>query len=181
MVLIERLEDGVTFEGPQHGGVNGTYERIPIYLSPDHSSDEEAEEEAEEEADETAESEAADRVARRMMWVEWLPESEAAKGVPRLKLHWTDTWYWCEWCGWKGYFASNPDAVPTKYKLAYRLDFKSDHARLLCMRCHDLNEPPWYPNKRERCHEWLLQVFRKSALACTTLRQVAEYLAENEA
>ena len=47
----------------------------------------------------------------------------------------------------------------------------------------DLEEPPWYPNKRDRCHEWLLRVFRPPALARLdphTHRQIAEYLAEND-
>ena len=53
---------------------------------------------------------------------------------------------------------------------------------LLCMRCLELEEPPWWPNNRDMCHEWLLQEFRKTALPpldTHICRRIAEYIAEN--
>ncbi len=86
-------------------------------------------------------------------------------------------WYKCTWCGWWGYFDSKE--APLKYKLLGHMDGIGE----LCDRRDQLKEPPWWPNNRDRCHEWLLKVFRKSRMAqlCTyTQRNIAEYLAEND-
>ena len=92
-----------------------------------------------------------------------------------------DDWYVCEWCGWWGYLAG-PD-VSDKYKLYEAHVWKNvPFATLLCMRCLELEEPPWWPNNRDMCHEWLLQEFRKTALPpldTHIFRRIAEYIAEN--
>ena len=89
-----------------------------------------------------------------------------------------DEWYQCHWCGWWGYFGGAD--VPDKYVL---LDVDGPSLCLLCMRCVWLDEPPWWPNNRDRCHEWLLQVFRTNRTAASVInthREIAEYLADNE-
>ena len=86
-----------------------------------------------------------------------------------------DAWYSCDWCGWFGYFG--PD-VPDKYVL---YDVDGCPGYVLCLRCIDLEEPPWRPNNRDRWHEWLMKVFRTTALNTNTHRKIAEYLAANTA
>ena len=87
----------------------------------------------------------------------------------------------CDWCGWWGYFGVWN--LPDKWVL---INIGGEHEMemcTLCMRCHDLKEPPWFPNKRDRCNEWLLQVFRKTTLARLDIhvpREIAGYLAKND-
>ena len=87
----------------------------------------------------------------------------------------------CDWSGWWGYFGSLN--LPDKW-LSINIGGEHDMEMCtLCMRCHDLKEPPWFPNKRDRCKEWLLQVFRKTTLARLDIhvhREIAEYLAKND-
>jgi len=95
----------------------------------------------------------------------------------------SEDWYICDWCGWWGYL--DGPSVPDKYKLYDTRKWKKNvpFFTLLCMRCFELEEPPWRPNKRDLCHEWLLRIFRPLELAridiTYTLRLIAEYLAEN--
>ena len=83
-----------------------------------------------------------------------------------------DEWYQCGWCGWWGYFSA--EEVPLKYCLWGPLP--------KCERCIDLAEPPWRPNNRDRCHEWLLKVSHKTRMAkldTYTVRIIAEFIAKN--
>ena len=86
----------------------------------------------------------------------------------------------CEWCGWWGYYGSWD--LPEQYTLIVMDDLE---LTTLCMRCHALKEPPWWPNNRDRYHEWLLRIFRPPKLAARdstyTLRLIAEYIAANKA
>ena len=66
--------------------------------------------------------------------------------------------------------------------IAYQSD-DGYHGPVSCMRCKDLEEPPWWPNNRDRCHEMLLRNLQPPAFAevdsTSILRLIAEYLAEN--
>ena len=100
-----------------------------------------------------------------------------------LTLGWCDRCNYserCEWCGWWGYYGSWD--LPEQYTLIVMDDLE---LTTLCMRCHALKEPPWWPNNRDRYHEWLLRIFRPPKLAARdntyTLRLIAEYIAANKA
>ena len=87
----------------------------------------------------------------------------------------------CDWCGWWGYFGSLN--LPDKW-LSINIGGEHDMEMCtLCMRCHYLKEPPWFPNKRDLCNEWLLHVFRKTKFDRVDIhvhREIAKYLAEND-
>ena len=80
----------------------------------------------------------------------------------------------CDWCGWWGY--AGP-MVPARFMIVE----SGKNGKLLgfCLRCIKLDEPPWWPNNRDRCHEWLLQVFRTTELNTDVQRTIAEMLASN--
>ena len=85
----------------------------------------------------------------------------------------------CDWCGWWGYFGPG---VPAKYEL--RDVNRCGELFVLCLRCFKLDEPPWRPNNRDRCHEWVVKVCRGSRIAALSppiQRLIAEMLAENKA
>ena len=92
-------------------------------------------------------------------------------------------WLKCRWCGWDSWYSDwidSEEGAPLIFKLwgPYGLYRRGP----LCDRCHQLKEPPWRPDNRDRCHEWLLKVPHKSRMAkldTNTLRIIAEYLAEN--
>ena len=58
-----------------------------------------------------------------------------------------------------------------------------DGVGLLCDRCYDLEEPPWYPNNRQRCSIWIREMLFRHIMANRDLdgvaARVAVYLAEN--
>ena len=94
----------------------------------------------------------------------------------------------CDWCGWWGY-TEWKHGHPDRFKLEECVFADIDRSPLLlCQRCLDLlvndKEPPWRPNCRDRCHEWLQQVFRTNSKAARIVRihrKIAQYLAENKA
>ena len=59
-----------------------------------------------------------------------------------------------------------------------------DGVGLLCDRCFDLEEPPWWPNNRQRCAMWLHHTRLIPALLRNSLNEdaavlMAAYLAAN--
>ena len=95
------------------------------------------------------------------------------------------TWDYCDWCGWWGWIEEDTDLVLPKHRL---VEYDSEHGSMFfgpvyCLRCKDLEEPPWWPNNRDRFHELLLRNFQPPAFAdvdsTSILRLIAEYVAEN--
>ena len=46
----------------------------------------------------------------------------------------------------------------------------------LCLRCHFLEEPPWYPNPLQRTEQYVAALFKQFSQDTTT--NIASYLAE---
>ena len=82
-----------------------------------------------------------------------------------------NVWYQCDWCGWWGYFSS--EILPEEYVL---LDI--DMVGYICLRCYELDEPPWRPNNCDRCAADMDHLFRQ-VLNEVAIRTVAEFLAAN--
>ena len=95
------------------------------------------------------------------------------------------SWDYCDWCGWWGWIETDTDLVLPKHQL---VEYDSEHGSMFsgpvyCLRCEDLEEPPWWPNNRDRFHELILRNFQPPAFAkidsTSILRLIAEYVAEN--
>ena len=63
-------------------------------------------------------------------------------------------WRQCDWCGWWG----KPDWDAPDHMALIEVDgYTLMH---YCLRCCELEEPPWYPNNRQRCADWFLKISR---------------------
>ena len=101
-----------------------------------------------------------------------IPMPTVVELLPTRRCFFADEWYRCHWCDWRGYF--NHVYVPDKYVL---IDDEGFAPTMLCLRCIELEEPPWRPNNRQRCQTRLSKLF--SNLDDESTRLIAEYLAAN--
>ena len=68
----------------------------------------------------------------------------------------------CDWCDWWGMLMATGATgvlgdLPDHMAL---IEVEGPTLTLLCLRCAELKEPPWYPNNRQRCADWLLKISR---------------------
>ena len=93
--------------------------------------------------------------------------------------HFGDKWLQCDWCGWWGHTDWDE---PADMALS---DGDGDQLMVFCLRCNELEEPPWYPNNRQRCADWFLNISRglpnpdHQQAAAEVSRKIAEFLASN--
>ena len=81
-------------------------------------------------------------------------------------------WFYCAWCWkWGKYCHDFADA-----ELLVDIDGEGP----FCLRCTDLDEPPWQPNNRRRCARWLPLAVSK-AFGGDVVAIVAKFLAANTA
>ena len=86
-----------------------------------------------------------------------------------------DTWLQCTWCGWWGKCMSD---MPDHLQLT---DIDSIPPMLLCNRCFDLEEPPWWPNNRQRCAASLPLALPGTDRIIEIQSTIAKFVAENTA
>ena len=87
-------------------------------------------------------------------------------------------WFQCTWCEWWGRCdldAPDRDALTHSDNGIARWD-EQDFS---CLRCYVLDEPPWWPNNRDRCHMWIERLGLLAKLPQSVRRDVACYLAKN--
>ena len=83
-------------------------------------------------------------------------------------------WYQCDWCEWWGKCSWD---VPDRDAL---INFDScDGLCFICLRCHELDEPPWRPNNRDRYYMSMQRLGFFKELPHTARRDIACYLAKN--
>ena len=94
-------------------------------------------------------------------------------------------WLMCRWCGWWDRFIDDIIDID----LMREIENYPCHSR--CSWCQHLNEPPWWPNNRERCRNQLIHLLPtvQSTITATeivertipdeVIRIIAEYLAKN--
>ena len=90
-------------------------------------------------------------------------------------------WKQCRWCGWWGLYGDGDDPDHDEEDCIYggaNFEWSDPY---LCFRCkqYGLDEPPWWPNNRDR-HLMVLQRFKFfPELPDNVVREVACYLATN--
>ena len=87
-----------------------------------------------------------------------------------------DAWYRCEWCGWWIYSYNGwveEEDIDEKYDYV-----DVDGIGLMCLRCFEEDEPPFHPNNRDRCANYLVQ-FLADRIEDDSIRVIATYLAAN--
>ena len=83
-------------------------------------------------------------------------------------------WFYCAWCWtWGKYYCEFPFC---ESELLIDIDGEGP----FCLRCTDLDEPPWQPNNRRRCARWLSLAVPK-AFGRDVVAIVAKFLAANTA
>jgi len=79
---------------------------------------------------------------------------------------------WCHWC-WKSGSCQDelPDGVIPLWDV--------DGVGLLCDVCMQLEEPPWWPNNRQRCALQLRESIGR-LLPLSAVKKVADFLVSND-
>ena len=80
-----------------------------------------------------------------------------------LQCEW-EPWQQCDWCNWWGKIDSVDWGLPDKFCLIEGIRVHRDGHRegyRLCLRCMDLDEPPWWPNNIQRCENKLAHLLPK--------------------
>ena len=89
-----------------------------------------------------------------------------------------DVWLQCEWCWQWG------KCLWDEYLDGAEPLWDVDGVGLLCDRCLELEEPPWYPNNRQRCSVYLDHMLFRYIYPDTAVPEVsklvADHIASNE-
>ena len=105
--------------------------------------------------------------------------------IRAMEPHYDVLWHMCRWCGWCDSLVDGPDYIKELMEV-------EDYPCLSrCDRCQQFDEPPWWPNNRQRCAKQLIHLLPtvRTTITATdivvrtipdeTVRLIAEYLAEN--
>ena len=120
-------------------------------------------------------------------WIAIMPSSSSSSSswYPGFEYSLKELWLMCPWCGWWDSFRLDRGTISI---IKEHEDYPCYDR---CSRCAQLDEPPWWPNNRQRYAQKLMHLLPTVGIAitateivertmpCEVIRLIAEYLAAN--